>query len=125
MKTLLSCLLVSCVLAVAANAADVSGKWTGTFTPEGGDNGTAYVILKQTADKVTGSGGPDQDNQWPGLTGTVEGNKVTFEVKNPDDGITYKGVLVLNGDHLDGDVSFSTPDGQSMKARLNLTRVKA
>lgn len=125
MKTILLSLALCLALAFAATAADVSGKWSGTFTPEsGGDNGSAYVILKQTGAKLTGSGGPDENDQWPGLQGTVDGNKVTFEVKSTEDGTVYKGTLVLDGDHLNGDVEFTTPDGQSGKAKLNLTRVK-
>jgi hypothetical protein len=110
-------------LAFTAAAADVSGKWSGSVTPENGDNGTAYVILKQAGATITGSGGPDANNQWPGLKGTIDGNKVTFEVKSTDDGAVYKCSLVLEGDHLNGDVAFTTPDGQSGKGKLNLTRV--
>jgi len=124
MKTILSCLLLCCVLAVAASAADVSGKWSGTFAPDNGDNGSAYLVLKQSGAKITGSGGPDENDQWPGLQGSVEGNKVSFEVKKPDDGTVYKATLVLEGDHLHGDVMFTTADGQSGKAKLDLTRLK-
>ena len=124
MKTILLCFFLCLALAFAAAAADVSGKWNGTFAPDNGDNGSAYLILKQSGAKLTGSGGPDENDQWPGLQGTVDGNKVSFEVKKPDDGTVYKGALVLNGDHLDGEVTFTLPDGQSGKAKLNLTKVK-
>jgi hypothetical protein len=124
MKTILLTLSLCLALAWTAAAADLSGKWTGSFTPENGDNGSAYVILKQAGTTITGSGGPDENNQWPGLQGTVNGNTVTFEVKNPDDGTIFKGTLVLDGDHLKGDVVATMPDGQTMKAKLDLTRVK-
>ena len=124
MKTVLSCLLLCCVLAVAASAADVSGNWSGSFTPENGDGGSAYVILKQTGSTITGSGGGDANDQWPGLKGTIEGNKVSFEVKSTADGTVFKATLVLDGDHLNGDVDFTTGDGQAGKGKLSLTRVK-
>ncbi|HUB83249.1 MAG TPA: hypothetical protein VMB03_30820 [Bryobacteraceae bacterium] len=124
MKTTLLCLFLCFALAFAAAAADVSGKWSGTFAPDNGDNGSAYVILKQNGATITGSGGPDENAQWPGLQGKVDGNQVTFEVKNPDDGMVYKCSLSLSGDHLDGEAVFTTPDGQSGKAKLNLTKVK-
>ena len=124
MKTILLCLLLCGALAVAASAADVSGKWSGTIASDDGNGGSGYVVLKQSGAKITGTGGPDENNQWPGLQGTVDGNKVTFEVKSTDDGAVYKANLVLNGDHMDGDLEFTTPDGQSGKAKLSLTRVK-
>jgi len=123
MKTILFCSLLSVALALTAAAADVSGKWSGTFTPETGDGGSAYVILKQSGSTITGTGGPDANNQWPGLQGKSDGNKVTFEVKSADDGTIFKCTLVLDGDHLNGDVESTTPDGQLGKAKLNLTRV--
>jgi len=116
-------LLLCVALPFIAAAADVSGKWSGSFTPENGDGGSAYVILKQSDAIITGSGGPDANDQWPGLHGTIDGNKVSFEVKSTDDGTVYKGALVLSGDHLKGDVVFTMADGTSGKATLDLTRV--
>jgi hypothetical protein len=123
MKRILLFLFVCVALPFIAAAADVSGKWSGSFTPENGDGGSAYVILKQSGATITGSGGPDANNQWPGLHGAIDGNKVSFEVKSTDDGTVYKGSLVLSGDHLKGDVAFTTGDGTSGKATLDLTRV--
>jgi hypothetical protein len=123
MKRILLCLFVSIGLALAATAADISGKWTGAFTSDSGEGGSAYLILTQSGTKITGSGGPSADEQWPGLQGSVNGNKVSFQVKSPDDGTIYKCDLVLDGDHLSGDVTFSQPDGQPMKGKLTLARV--
>jgi len=120
-KLLLCCLLMA--LAFSAAAADVSGHWNGSFMPENGDSGTAYVILKQSGTAITGSGGPDANEQWPGLTGTISGNKVSFQVKSASDGTLYRGTLVIEGDHLKGDVVFTTADGQTGTAKLDLARV--
>lgn len=123
MKTILLCLILSMALAFTAAAADINGKWTGSFTAEGGDSGTAYLILKQAGTTLTGSGGPDANEQWPGLQGTVSGNKISFQVKSASDGTVYKCELVLDGDHLKGDVVFTPADGQPGKAKLDLSRV--
>lgn len=123
MKTILLCLLLCVAFPFIAAAADVSGKWSGSFTSENGDSASAYVILKQSDAAIAGSGGPDANDQWPGLHGTIDGNKVSFEVKSPDDGTVYNGTLVLSGDHLKGDVVFTMADGTSGKATLDLTRV--
>jgi hypothetical protein len=123
MKTIVLCLLLCVALPFLAAAADVSGKWSGSFTPENGDAGSAYVILKQSGATITGSGGPDANDQWPGLHGTIDGNKFSFEVKSADDGTAYKGTLVLSGDRLKGDVVFTMADGTSGKATLDLARV--
>jgi hypothetical protein len=121
MKTLVCTLLIA-LCAIAALAADVSGKWSGTFTPEGQDPQPAFIILKQSGDTLTGSGGPDENQQWPMENGKIAGNKVTGDVKAPD-GTVYSVVLVLEGDHLKGDIT-ATREGQTMKAKMDVARVK-
>src|SRR5215471_17141004 len=123
MKRILVCTLLACLAALAASAADVNGKWTGTFTPEGGGGGSAFMVLKQTGTTVTGTAGPDENQQWPDLKGTIKGDKVTAEVKNPEDGTVYKCELTVSGDKLKGEV-IASQNGQTQKAQLDLTRVK-
>jgi hypothetical protein len=123
MRTIQLCLLLCLALAFTATAADISGKWSGSFVPENGDSGSAYVVLKQSGTTLTGSGGPDENEQWPGLQGTVRGNNVSFEVKSASDGTVYKCTLVLDGGHLKGDVQFTSADGQAGKAKLDLARI--
>jgi hypothetical protein len=117
------CFCLLAALAAVASGADVSGNWQGPFTPEDGDGGQGYVILKQTGSDLTGSGGPDANEQWPLSKGKIVGNKITGEVKDPN-GVVYKLDLVLEGDHIKGDVLMTHPDGQTQKAKLDLTRVK-
>ncbi len=123
MKKILVCSLLASVMALAAAAADVTGNWSGSFTPEGGQAGTAYAVLKQAGAAVTGSAGPAEDQQWTGLKGTIRGDKVVVEVQATD-GTVYKCDLVLAGDHLKGDVSFTPSGGQPMKAKMDIARVK-
>ena len=122
MKTLVCTLLIA-LFAMTAMAADVTGKWKGSFAPEGQDPSGAFAILKQSGTTLTGTAGPEEDRQWPLVNGKVVGNKVTGEVTSPD-GIVFKLDLVLEGDHLKGDVN-GMRDGQPMKAKIDLTRVKS
>lgn len=116
------CTLVIALCAMTALGADLSGKWSGTFTPEGNDGNAAFAIIKQAGTTLSGSAGPDENQQWP-FTGKVDGNKITGEVKSPE-GDVYKLDLILEGDHLKGDV-IATHDGQTMKGKLDLARVKS
>lgn len=122
MKTIL-CTLFLAAFAVVAQAADATGKWTGTFTPEEGGGGAGVVVLKQDGAELTGTAGPSDDEQLAISNGKVDGNKVTFEIKHPS-GMTLKMELTLDGDSLKGDVT-GNRDGQTMKAKLDLKRVKA
>lgn len=123
MRKIAVCGFLVIAMAFAATAADVTGKWSGTFTPESGENGSAFVILKQTGTAITGTGGPDENQQWPDLKGTIHGDKVTLEVKSTSDGTLYKCDLVLAGDHLKGAV-LATSGGQTLKAAMDVQRVK-
>ena len=124
MKKIFVCSVMVAVMALAAAAADVSGNWSGSFTPEGGQQGTAFAVLKQSGTAVTGSAGPDENQQWPGLKGAIKGDKVSVEVTSTSDGTVYKCDLVLAGDHLKGDVAVSTSGGQTLKAKMDIARVK-
>jgi len=118
----LACLLLVMVVAAAfAASPDVSGKWSGTFTPETGDPGTAYAVLKQAGAAVTGTAGPSESEQWTIDTGKIAGNKVTIEVKDPNNAV-YKCTLTLDGKKLAGDVEL-TAGTQTIKAKLDLTKV--
>ncbi len=122
MKTLVNTLLIA-LFAMTAMAADVTGKWSGSFVPEGQNPSGAFVILKQTGTTITGSAGPDEGQQWPLTNGKITGNKITGEVTSPE-GMVFKLDLVLDGDHIKGAAN-STRDGQTMKATVDLTRQKS
>lgn len=122
MKALTTALLFA-LCAMTAFGADVSGKWTGTFTPEGGNQSGALLILKQTGDSITGSAGPDESQQWPLSHAKLDGDKLTCDVTSPE-GNVLKLTLTLDGDKLKGDATMNR-EGQSMKAALDLSRVKS
>ena len=122
MKTLV-CILLIAVCAISAPAADVSGKWSGEFIPEGQEASPAVVILKQTGSTVTGSAGPNGEDQWPLSDGKLLNNRLTGLVTAPN-GATYKLDLVLEGDHIKGTIVV-TRDGDSLKASIDVTRAKS
>lgn len=121
MKTLL-CMLLIALCAMTALAADVSGKWSGTFTAEGQEPQSAFLILKQSGSTITGSGGPDQNEQWPIENGKMDGDTLTGQVKSPD-GAVYTINVVLDGEHLKGDITASMGD-KIMKGKIDVARAK-
>src|SRR6266496_2615021 len=117
--------LLAMILVLAASAADVTGTWSGTFKitmPDGQtQDDTVHLVLKQSGGTVSGTAGPNADQQVPIAKGTIEGNKVVLEVPVTDG--MFKFDVVLEGDHLKGDAMRSS-GGQSMKAKMDATRAK-
>ena len=122
MRRTASILTLATLWVAAAAAADVSGKWTGTFkatAPDGQTReGTAVLVLKQTGETITGTAGPDESEQHALAKGKIEGDKITLET---DDGVKLD--LVLTGERLAGDVTI-TRDNGTMKAKLDVGRAK-
>ena len=122
---LMKAVLLAVVLVLAASAADLTGTWSGTFVitmPDGKtSDDTVHLVLKQNGSVVTGTAGPNAEQQVPIAKGTITGNKVTLEVPVPDG--MFKFDVALEGEHLKGDV-IRTAGGESMKAKMDATRVK-
>ncbi len=116
-------LLALAVSALAAYAANVTGKWSGSFidTTDGqAKNDTAYMLLTQNGSNITGSVGPSADHQLPIKTGTIDGNKVKLEVVPPGDpAIIFE--LTLDGDRMTGD-AHGESDGQKKTAKIDVKR---
>ena len=106
------------VIAAVLSAADLTGKWTGTFSEHEGDGKGALLILKQNGSELTGTAGPDEQEQMPIENGKVDGDKVTFEIQ-------AKGLmhfeLTLSGKRLAGTVS-GEHDGEKRTAKLDVTK---
>ena len=117
---LLTCILLLAGLAIADGA---SGKWSGSFTPEGRDASGAYLVLTQNGTAIAGTAGPDENEQWAISKGQIEGKKVSVEVSSPD-GRIFKLSMLLDGDSLKGDVNATGQDGNAMTAKIDLKRVK-
>jgi len=91
MKTLAAIVLVALALAPAATAAqatDLTGNWNATFTrtaPSGQTQSITFTFHFTQKDKVlTGTVGPDAERQWKVEKGVVDGDKVSFQVQQPE-----------------------------------------
>ena len=124
MKTFL-CMLLLAVFARATTEQDVTGKWSGSFAPVGpnGDSkeSTAFLVLKQNGTEITGTAGPNEGEQFPIEKGKIEGNKITLEVNHEDHILKF--ALVLADERIKGEATMSS-EGQEMKAKLDVVRVK-
>jgi hypothetical protein len=124
MKRLLGLIaLVLLVIPVTA-AEDFTGKWSGSFittNPDGSaDKDTIYMDVKHKGKELTGTAGPQADTQWP-LKGTVDGNKLTFEVQS--DGPMVKFALTFAEGHLKGDAN-AEAEGRKLQAKIDMQRMK-
>ena len=122
MRSLL-CLLVAATLAVAAD--DVTGKWTGTFKTTGpngeAEDSTAVLILKQNDTAITGTVGPNDEQQFVITKGKIDGDKITLVADH--DGHPLNFTLVLAAGRITGDVQLSR-DGQTMRGKIDVGRAK-
>jgi len=112
------------VLSAFTLLADVTGKWSGAAqsASAGGESHELFFIIKQDGKTLTGSGGPNEDEQHPMETGTVEGERLQFKVP------AGKGVLSFDlkakGDEINGQVEFKKDDGESQTLTVALKKVK-
>ena len=102
---------------------NISGKWSGSFEihkPDGQvEQSTALLILKQTGDTVTGTVGPNEEDQLPVKEGKVVGSEIQLNAETRDgEPIVFH--LHLEGYHLKGDVTSETPDGK-ITAKIDVT----
>ncbi len=108
----------------AAPVQDLTGKWNGTFimTVDGQQNDdVAEMTLTQKGAVLTGTVGPNADQQWAIANGKVDGTKVTFDVDA--NGPVIKFTLTLVDGRLKGDAAASM-DGRSMTAKVDVGRTK-
>ena len=124
-KVLLPLGVVAVLASIAMADVDVTGKWSGSFNPIG-PNGetkesTALLVLKQSGADITGTVGPNEDEQFPIQKGKIEGDKITLEADH--DGHTMKFDLKLVADRITGEAQVSR-DGQLMKAKIDVGRAK-
>ncbi len=122
MRKLLFCALLS---AFALQAAELTGKWSGSFdiTNEQGETkaDTAYMDLKESGGEVTGTAGPNEDKQWPLRKGKLDGQKLTFEVVTDDGGVLVF-ELAYDGASIQGSCTGTGSGGEKLSAKVNLKR---
>jgi len=124
MKLLLCLILVALASLPASADVNVTGNWTGTFTASSPDGETkdssALLILKQDGNKITGSAGPNQDERYEIVKGTIEGNKITLELNEENHTVHFE--LILADDRITGEANATTPDGRHLHAKLDVKR---
>jgi hypothetical protein len=125
MRTLLCFLVLAALAGVAMADVDVTGKWSGSFNatnPNGETKeSTALLVLKQTGTAITGTVGPNEDEQFAIQKGKIDGDKITLEVDH--EGNTMAFSLVLTAGRITGEAQMSR-EGQAMKAKIDVSRAK-
>jgi hypothetical protein len=81
--------LLSCVLAAAAFAADVTGKWTAETKGRDGASRTITMNLKADGDKLTGTVG-GQMGETDITDGHVDGDTISFAIVREMNGNSVK-----------------------------------
>lgn len=111
------------LLSLSAMAADLTGKWSGTFKVNGGDHTVPqFLILQQQGKKLTGSGGPNAGEQYPIENGTVDGVRVRFELTTGEWKFAYD-LKEVGEDGLEGSLKLESTD-DVRTAKVSLTRLK-
>jgi hypothetical protein len=106
--------LLSCVLAAAAFAADVSGKWTADMPGRGGNTTTSTFTFKADGNTLTGSvsnprGSTDIAN------GKIDGDNISFDVTRdtPNGSMTMHYTGTVSGDEIKFKVMREGGEGQA------------
>jgi hypothetical protein len=126
MKTLICLLLLT---GVTLSAGELTGKWSGKFditTAQGETKAdSAEMTLKVDGTKVTGTAGPNADQQWTIKNGKLEAGKLTFEVVPEGEGGSDSLIvfdLVFDGETIRG--TATGHDGENkLSAKVDLKRV--
>ncbi|HEV7219386.1 MAG TPA: nuclear transport factor 2 family protein [Terriglobales bacterium] len=105
--------------------ANVSGKWSGSFVitmPDGTvQPDTAFFILRQDRNTITGTAGGNENQQSEIKDGKVAGSEVQFTLEKPGQ-MHLVFDLHLSGDHLKGAAS-GDMRGQKVRIEVDTTRV--
>ena len=113
---------------MAAAPGPVSGKWSGAVSlkNEAGETQSqpVFLILTQDGKKLTGTGGPSEEEQGFSIdNGVVEGNKVSFDVTVED--AQYHSTAQVNENELNGETVREQTNGVKVTLKLALKRVTA
>ena len=93
-------LLVALFGAYSLLAADLTGHWSGSVqskSPDGEDhNEDVLLILKQDGSTITGTAGPNEEEQTAIVKAVLEGDTLRFDVIT-DEGMAFHVTLKLDG----------------------------
>lgn len=110
--------------AITMMASDATGTWTGTLVisrADGTHDRTAHLVLKQDGTKLTGTAGPNADEQHAIDKGKVEDGILTFVIADDENMMQF--TLKQDGDEIKGDLKRER-DGATETAKLSVKRVK-
>ena len=119
-------LLLSAMLPTAALCVpNITGKWSGTLQMDGeNDTKPAYSIFSQEGNKLSGSVGPNESEQDSFEGGKVDGDKLTFDVRQGPSGEGSIHVeMQVKGDQMTGRATWSGPPPHSGSGKISLKRV--
>jgi hypothetical protein len=112
--------------ALAATPGPATGKWSGAVSikNEAGETQSqpVFLILTQDGKKLTGTGGPSEEEQGFNIDhGVVDGNKVSFDVTVED--ALYHSTAQLSENELTGETIREQTNGVKVTLKLALKRV--
>ena len=108
--------MLSCLLAVAAFAADATGKWTAEMQGRGGQTRQVTMNLKADGAKLTGTvGSPQGDTEI--TDGKVDGDTISFNVVREFNGSSFKMVYTgtVSGDEIKFKAQREGGEGRAME----------
>jgi hypothetical protein len=114
-------------LPLMLGANDISGKWSGSIEVADNAGGSSITTsvraeFQQRANLVSGKIGRREDEQTETIrNGKIEGTKISFEVSSVETTSAMKFNLILDGDHLEGEMK-GTVDSGEIVGKVRLTR---
>ncbi len=91
--------MIISIAAIAFVALNLTGTWSGKLYVNG--ESSAFMVLSQDGDNISGTIGPDRDAQFKITKATVEGDTLTIEAQP---GGVLRFVMKMEGEKLAGDV---------------------
>jgi len=117
-------------LPLLVSAGDISGTWIGSIEVADNAGGSSVntpvrAQFEQKANLVSGKIGRREDEQAESIrNGKVEGTKISFEVSSVETTSAMKFNLVLDGNHLEGEMKGMVDSGEIV-GKVRLTRQDA
>jgi hypothetical protein len=126
-KTILGRLAVLFLALIGAvHAADITGTWSGSMAMTKGEetkDDSAYLVLKQTGNEITGTIGPNPDKRLNITKGSAEGNNIYIEaIVEGENRLVLR--LRIEGEKLVGDLKAEGPTAPPISGKMSLTREK-
>ena len=111
-------------LVATVHAADISGTWSGPAVMKHGDetrDDSAYLVLKQAGNTISGTVGPNQEKQLPITKGTIEGNAIYIEaVVEGENKLVLR--LKLDEGKLIGELKAEGPNPPPVSGKMTLSK---